>query len=152
MPAGQIFAVAFFLLLLLAGVTSAVAQIEVLVTTLADSWSIERKKGVILIGAGLMVLNVPIVLSQGPWSGVTAFGMDLFVLTDYVSGSVLLPIGAVALALYVAISWGWKGFRDDVNLGAGTVRVGTSWMPFVMGIIPVAVVVILLAGLGVIGR
>ena len=150
MPAGQVFAVAFFLLLLLAGVTSAVAQIEVLAATLVDCSGIERRYGVMITGVGLMALNVPVVLSQGRWSDVTAFGMDLFVLTDYVSGSVLLPLGAIALALYVAASWRWKGFRDDVNLGAGAIRVGTSWRPFVMGIIPVAVVVIFLAGLGLV--
>ena len=150
MPAGQVFAVAFFLLLLLAGVTSAVAQIEVLVATLVDCSGIERRYGVIITGVGLMALNVPVVLSQGRWSVVTAFGMDLFVLTDYFSGSVLLPLGAIVLALYVAASWTWKGFRDDVNLGAGAIRVGASWRPFVMGIIPVAVVVIFLAGLGLV--
>ena len=152
MPAGQLFAVAFFLLLLLAGVTSAVAQIEVLVATLVDCSGIKRRYGVIICGAGLMALNVPVVLSQGRWSAVTAFGMDLFVLTDYVSGSVLLPLGAIALALYVAASWTWTGFRDEVNLGAGAIRVGASWRPLVMGIIPAAVVVIFLAGLGLVGR
>jgi len=149
-PAGQLLSIAFFFLLLLAGVTSAVAQIEVLVATLEDSCSIGRTKGVVLVGGGLLFLNVPVVLSQGPWSEVSVFGMDLFVLTDYVSGSVLLPIGALALALYVAVSWGWKGFRDDLNQGAGTVRVGPSWKPFVMVLIPLAVAMILLVGLGVI--
>ena len=96
MPAGQVFAVAFFFLLLLAGVTSAVAQIEVLVATLVDCSGIERRYCVIITGVGLMALNVPVVLSQGRWSVVTAFGMDLFVLTDYFSGSVLLPLGAIA--------------------------------------------------------
>ena len=151
MPAGQLFSIAFFLLLLLAGVTSAVAQIEVLVATLSDSWGVGRKKGVIITGGGLMLLNVPVVLSQGPWSDVRIFGMDLFVFTDYASGSVLLPIGALALALYVAVSWGWEGFRDDLNHGAGPVKVGSSWRPFVMVLIPVAVVMILLVGLGLIG-
>ncbi len=74
MPAGQLLSIAFFFLLLLAGVTSAVAQIEVLVATLENSWSIGRTKGVILIGSGLLLLNVPVVLSQGPWSDFTVFG------------------------------------------------------------------------------
>ena len=150
MPAGQLLSIAFFLLLLLAGVTSAVAQIEVLVATLDDSWSIGRTKGVILVGGGLLLLNVPVVLSQGPWSELSVFGMDLFVLTDYVSGSVLLPIGALTLALYVAVSWGWEGFRDDLNQGAGAVKVGASWKPLVMALIPLAVAMILLVGFGVI--
>ena len=151
MPAGQLFGIGFFLLLLLAGVTSAVAQLEVLVATLGDSWGIGRKKGVIITGSGLMLLNVPVVLSQGPWSELSVFGMDLFVLTDYVSGSVLLPMGALALALFVAVSWGWEGFRDDLNQGSGPLKVAASWRPFVMGLIPAAVLMILLVGLGLIG-
>ena len=90
------------------------------------------------------------MLSQGPWSELSVFGMDLFVLTDYVSGSVLLPIGALTLALYVAVSWGWEGFRDDLNQGAGAVKVGASWKPLVMALIPLAVAMILLVGFGVI--
>ncbi len=150
MPAGQILSIAFFLLLLLAGVTSVVATIEVLVATLDDSWNISRGKGVVLVGCGLLALNIPVVLSQGPWSEISVFGMDLFVLTDFVSGSVLLPIGALSLALYVALSWGWTRFRDDLNQGAGSIRVGSSWKPFVMLLIPMAVIMILLVGLGVI--
>jgi NSS family neurotransmitter:Na+ symporter len=104
---------------------------------------------VALVGGGLLALNVPVILSQGPWSDVTVLGMDLFVLTDYLSGSLLLPIGALALALYVAVSWGWTAFRDDLNRGAGPVKVGITWKPFVVVLIPVAVAIILAVGLGV---
>ncbi len=71
-------------------------------------------------------------------------------LTDYVSGSLLLPIGALTLALYIAISWGWHGFRDDLNQGAGAVKVAAGWKPFVMVLITLAIATILLVGLGVV--
>ena len=75
--------------------------------------------------------------------------MDLFVLTDYVSGSLLLPIGALTLALYVSVSWGWNAFRGNLNQGATAVQVEATWKRLVMVLIPLAVAMILLVGVGV---
>jgi NSS family neurotransmitter:Na+ symporter len=149
MPVGQLFGGAFFFLLILAGLTSAIAQTEVLVATLCDSLRITRKKSVIISATGLFILTVPNVLSQGPWSHLRVFGMDIFVLVDKISGNFMLVAAALALALYVAVAWGWEGFRDETNVGAGRLKVFASWKPFVMYLIPLAVIIILLGGLGI---
>ena len=104
MPAGQLFGAAFFILLLLAGLTSAVALFETLIATVADSSGLDRRKSTWVVSIGHVVLSAPIILSQGPWSEVRLFGRDLFGLADYTSGSVLLPIGAFLLAVYTAYS------------------------------------------------
>ncbi len=149
MPGGQFFGGLFFFLIVLAGLTSALAQFEIFVSTLSDSLSIHRRKAVWLVAALLFALTIPNVLSQGPWAHVTLFGRDIFALVDWLSGTFLLTSGALLLAVYVSLVWGWTAFRDETNVGAGRVRVFSSWKPFVKYIIPITVALILLGGLGV---
>lgn len=144
MPAGQLFGTAFFFLLILAGLTSAIALFEVLAATVSDSLHIERKKSVLITAIVIFVLSVPIILSQGPWSHIQIFGRDIFGIVDHVTGNYMLAIGGLLISLYVAFVWGWSSFRDETNAGAGRVKVNVAWMPFVRFIIPVAVAAVLL--------
>ena len=95
------------------------------------------------------MLAIPNVLSQGPWAHIQAFGKDIFVLVDTLSGNFLLVASGLALAAYTAFAWGWERFRDETNVGAGRLKVFPWWKPFIKYIIPIAVAVILLGGLGV---
>jgi NSS family neurotransmitter:Na+ symporter len=150
MPAGQLFGAAFFLLMILAAVTSAGAVQEVLTSTLNDLVPMGRRTATWGFTALLAVLATPIVLALGPWSGVQVFGMDLFTLVDTVSGRFILPAGALLLSLYVVFVWGYEVFASETNAGAGLVRVNPTWKPFMLVIIPVAVALVLLLGIGVI--
>ena len=149
MPAGRLFGAAFFLLLILAAMTSAAALHEALTVTVTDATGTRRRPTSWAVAAATFALSVPIILSQGPWSDLRVLGMDLFGLADTVSGNVLLPAGAFLLSLYTAFVWGFERFREETNAGAGAVRIGRFWKPFVVGLIPVAVAIVWLAGLGV---
>jgi NSS family neurotransmitter:Na+ symporter len=147
MPAGQLFGTAFFFLVTLAAVTSAIAVFEVLSATLSDSLHLGRTTSVVIALSAVFVLSVPIVLSQGPWSHIRVRGRDLFGIVDYVTGTYLLAIGGFLIALYVACVWGWASFRDETNVGSGPIKINPTWMPFVRFVIPVAVGLVLLSGL-----
>jgi NSS family neurotransmitter:Na+ symporter len=149
MPAGQLFGTAFFLLMILAAVTSSVALFEALSATVSDSLQLSRTPSVVFTLSVVFVLSIPIVLSQGPWSHIQVFGRDLFNFTDHVTGNYMLAIGGLLIALYVAIVWGWSNFREETNVGSGRITVNPTWMPFVRFVIPVAVALVLLAGFGI---
>lgn len=149
MPAGRIFGSAFFLLLILAAITSAAALHEVLTTTLTDMVDISRRAACWLTAGVFLLLSIPMILSQGPWSHVRLFGMDLFVLADTVSGNYLLPAGGLLLSLYVIFAWTFERFLQDTNQGARRLRVTVLWKPLMIVGIPLAVFAVLLAGLGV---
>jgi len=151
MPGGALFGGAFFFLLLVAGFTSQVALFEVLVASVVDSFGVDRRRAVTVSALGSFLLCVPVVLSQGPWSHLRILGMDLFDFANRVSGDYLLALGGLLISLYIIFAWGWNEYRAETNVGSGRVTVGTSWGPFVRFLIPIAVVVVLLAGLGWIG-
>lgn len=146
MPAGQLFGAAFFLLLLIAGLTSILAVLEALAVTLCDSVGMTRRKAVITVASAWFLLSIPIILSQGPWSHITLFGRTLFGIADYVTGTYMIATAGLLTALYTAFAWGWRAFRDDTNVGSGRIKVHATWKPFVLFIIPVAVLLVLLAG------
>jgi NSS family neurotransmitter:Na+ symporter len=147
MPAGQLFGAAFFFLLMIAGLTSVLALFEVFTTTLCDSLGLERRRAVGIVAVSWFLASVPVVLSQGPWSHITVFGRDIFGIVDHVTGTYMLAIGGLLIALYTALVWGWSHFRDDTNRGSRHVTVNGTWKPFVLFLIPVAVALVLLAGL-----
>ena len=149
MPAGELFGASFFFLMIIAGLTSQIALFEVMTASLRDSLGWRRTKAVWVTAVGTFALSVPIILSQGPWSHIRLFDKDLFGLADWLSGNIMLTLGAFLISLYVALVWGWERFRDETNVGSGRVKVGALWAPFVRYLIPVAVAIVLLVGLGV---
>ncbi len=61
----------------------------------------------------------------------------------------MLTAGAFMLGRYVSFVWGWTRFRDETNAGSGRIKVFQSWKPFVRFLIPAAVAIVLLGGLGI---
>ncbi len=149
MPGGVAFGAAFFFLMIIAGFTSQVALFEIIVATLVDSLRMTRRRAVALCAAGSFLVGVPVILSQGPWSHIHIFGMDLFDFAGTVSSDYLLAAGGLLIAFYVVSQWGWKRFRDEVNRGAGRVRASAAWAFLFRFVIPVAVAIVLLGGFGV---
>ena len=149
MPGGAVFGAAFFFLLLVAGFTSQVAVFEILVASAGDSLGMARRRAVALCAALSFLLCVPVILSEGVWADVRILGMDLFDFANRVSGDYMLGAVGLLISLYVVSTWGWSRFREDTNRGAGRVRVSAAWRPFVRFIVPVAVALVLLGGLGV---
>ena len=56
----------------------------------------------------------------------------------------------LALVLYTVVVWKFDGFRDDVNVGAGRLRITGLLRPAVLILIPIAVGLVLLTSLGLI--
>ena len=149
MPGGIVFGAAFFFLMIIAGFTSQVALFQILVSSLTDSLGVSRGRAMALCAGGAVLVGIPVILSQGPWSGVLIAGMNFFDIASTLSSDYMLPAGGLLIALYVASQWGWTRFRDETNQGAGRVRVTAAWRPFVRFAIPVAVTIVLLGGFGV---
>ena len=151
LPAGDVAAGLFFFLVLIAGATSGLALLEALTATAMESLGWSRRRALWTVLGSLYALGAAIVLGFGPWSDVRLFGRGLFDIADYVSGNVLLTLGGLLLSLYVATSWGFDRFREETNRGAGRVRVTGAWGPVMRWLAPLAVALVLLAGLGLVG-
>ncbi|MGH7702289.1 MAG: sodium-dependent transporter [Gemmatimonadales bacterium] len=148
-PAGPLVGGVFFFLVFLAGLTSGIALLEALAASLMDSLGLSRRLTVWGSLALIFLAGIPSALAFGPWSGVRLFGRNIFELVDFVSGNILLSAGGLLIALYTVAVWGFDAFQRETNVGARRVRVFRSWKPLVTLVVPAAVVLVLLRGLGI---
>lgn len=129
MPLGAPAAIAFFVLLTLAALASAMSLLEMPVS-LALRWlGSSRSKATLAAAAGCWALGIATVLSFSTWSAwyplaripglTTATAFDCL---DYVSSNVLLPLGGLGLSIF----GGWiiqaGALGDELGLGPGTIR------------------------------
>ena len=118
---GYVFSGLFYLLLMLAALTSAMSLHESVTAYLLETFSIPRKRAAIIVSVACMTLGVACSLSFGMWSHLTLFGMNLFELFDFVSSKVILPLGGIVICLFT----GWyldRRLVEDELTNGGTVR------------------------------
>src|SRR5690625_167097 len=147
MPGGTIFGLVFFLLVIVAALTTGVGFVETLAANASELLKLDRKTSVWLVTGVSFLLALPSILSQGPWSHIEVFGMDIFTFIDYFSGSILLVVGALLLSLYVVFKWKTENFIDDINMGAAKIKIPYVIKPVIAVLIPVAIAVIFISGL-----
>ncbi len=107
LPLSQLWSSLFFLLLLVAAVTSTVSISEVTVAFLADRFKMSRRRAVLTALCPMFVLSTVCSLSLGPWRDFTIFNLTLFDFLDHFATNILLPIVSIGTCLYV----GWFGPR-----------------------------------------
>lgn len=149
MPLGSVFAIVFFIVLLIAALTSAVSLLEVVVAYLSEEWKISRKKALLLSGGALAVLGTLCSLSLGKLSGVLLFGRNIFDFIDSLTSIFFMPIGAFFISLFV----GWKMKKQDVydemsNSGKLKVRLFSLFLFLTRYFVPFAILLIFLNKLG----
>lgn len=147
MPAGNLVAIGFFFLLILAALTSSVSLLEPVVSFFVDEYHLKRASATLIGAVFCLLLGVPVSLSFGIWHHVQLFGLTLFELMDYLTSNLALPIGSLLTAL--CVGWVIRGAAVDelTNHGRITARWAPLWLFFVRYIAPIGIVWIVAQGL-----
>lgn len=148
MPFGDIFAVAFFLCLFVAALTSAISILEMTSQHFVDRHGLKRRTSVLLVSTVLGLIGIVCALSFGPLSDVKLFGKTAFDLLDYVTSNIGMPIGCMGIA-FVACFVSWKTTEAELSMNA-------SWRPWALrafrlfaGILaPLLILVVAAKGIG----
>ena len=123
MPGGRFWGAVFFLFMGIAAFTTVLAVFENILASLRDLIGMRRGKACAALVFGISLLSLPCILGFNVWSGFHPLGEGSCVLDleDFLVSTLILPLGALAFALYCChrFGWGWKNFVDEVNLGAG---------------------------------
>lgn len=119
----------FFLLMLVAAVTSGISLFEVGISSLMSQWKLSRKKAAVLCLGGVSIFSLLSSFSNVSWANlprleaafIYAFGSarsSFFDLLDYVSSSWVLPLNGLLAAIYVGWIWGaGKAVRELYRQG-----------------------------------
>ncbi|KXH79215.1 sodium-dependent transporter [Sporosarcina sp. HYO08] len=141
-PFGGLFMVIFFILLLFATLTSAIAMLEIVVSTGIREKYEYRKKASWIFGLLIFLIGIPSALSFGPLSDVKVFGGTIFDFADILTSRIAMPIGALLVSIFVGFVL--TKAQTDEELGMQPL-LHNSWKFLVKYIAPLAIVVIFLA-------
>ena len=150
LPFGQIVAVAFFFILLIAALTSSISLLEVVVAFCCEELKWSRLFSVIVTFIVVGIFGSFSSLSQEMLSHITVFSKTFFDFFDYTSSNILLPIGGLLVVLLV----GWRMKRshvlDELTSG-GTITVKPIMFAIIYFLIrfvaPIAIITVLIHSL-----
>lgn len=108
----------FFLLVLLAALTSSISIMEAIVSSLCDRFGWSRTKTTIGAGIGSFLLGIPPILGYSLWDNVTLGGMTILDMMDFVTNSVLMPVCAFLTCIFVAYVIGVNVIHDEVKISS----------------------------------
>ena len=124
MPAGRLAAVAFFVLLFIAALASAIAMLEIATAIAVRRLSWSRRKASVVLALATFVIGLVSVFSFNVWASwyplrflpgfASATAFDVL---DYATSNVLLPITGLALSIFAG--WVLPGSALAAELGLG---------------------------------
>lgn len=148
LPFGRFFGVLFFLLMFFAALSSALGYLEPVSSSFTELLKIDRKKGVIYALTSIFIVGLLTIFGHNILKTVTVMGRNLFDFADFLSGNIMMPLGAIALILYTLFKWKFDVFREDVNNGANSIKV-PKVLKYVSYLLPFVLIIIFLKGLGI---
>ena len=148
MPGGWLIGTLFFLLTFIAALTSAISLLEPAVSWLVDTHGLRRRAATGTCLAVVWAVGLGTVVSFNVGADWTWHGRTFFDWMDYVTSNLLLPAGGILISVYA----GWKVreavLADELGLGRGPFA---AWLWMVRVPVPLAVLLVLLSGTGVLG-
>lgn len=151
MPFGSLIGLAFFIMVFFAALTSSVGLLEAPTAYVFEKFNITRPIATLIVGLGAAVLGVFASLSFNemaefyPLNFIPLFAeTNFFDTLDGVTAKLFMPIGAILTCIFV----GWIAdakLIDDENGLDGALH--QTWRALVRFVCPIALTVILLAGL-----
>lgn len=154
MPGGEIFGPIFFILLSIAALTSAISLLEVITAYFVDEKGWTRHRAVIVFGSVTFLIGIPSALSFNVLSDSTIFGLNFFGLVDYLTANIMLPLGGLLIAVFIAYVWKFDKALIELKHGAEKLfnknpLLITLWQIFIKFFAPVLIFLVLLHSTGI---
>jgi NSS family neurotransmitter:Na+ symporter len=163
MPGGNIIGALFFLLLMVAALTSSISMLEVPASYFMDERKWSRKKAAWILGGIVFIVGIPSALSSGGAQlftdlHITVFGnkvngvMDIL---DYFFGTFFIVVVALVTCVYVAWKMPIKNIVTELSHGSDMLKEGSfsskAFVFFIRYVCPVVILAVLLNMMGVFG-
>ncbi len=147
---GNVFAVAFFIALAFAGLTSSVSLVEPMVQYFIDRFKWSRLKASVSMGLFFYLIGIIALLSNidGYKEALTWGDKNFFDWVDYVTAAIMLPMGGLVMAVFV-------GFVIEKQRVEAIMRpqlgfAFEAWYFSLRYVTPVAMFVVMLSLMGII--
>ena len=144
MAGGTYIGILFFLLVLLAALTSSISLMETVVSILCDKLKIGRKLSCLIVFLISVALGLLSSLGYGIWAEVKIIGLQFLDFFDFISNSVLMPIVAFFTCIFVGYVIKPKAIADEVEL-SGKFKRKALFTFVIKYLAPVCIVLILVS-------
>ncbi len=151
MEGGVVWSSAFFLLLVIAALTSTIAQHEVATSYLIDEWKMSRAKAAIVVTLLIGFLASAAALSLSVWSGYRLFDMRIFDVLDKFTANLLIPLGGFFTSIFAGWYMDRKLLQDQLtNYGTFNISLYRGVVFLLKYICPIIMLIIFLDNTGII--
>ena len=133
--AGLLIAFAFFLLMVIASLTSSISMLEVPVAYAVENHGANRQRITLVLGAGITAICMVIVLNFA-----RLFDLVVTVTTEYSQ-----PLLGLFFCVFVAWIWNRDALLEEIRLGCPEVESGLFWKiwpPYVNFVCPLAILAV----------
>lgn len=150
LPLSMVWSTIFFLLLVIAALTSTISLHEVLTVYVQEEWRLSRRAAAWIVTGACIVLGAAASLSLGAWQWLQLGGKSFFDLLDFVTANIMLPAGG----FFICIFTGWVLDRrfmpaELTNHGALRLHLWPLLGMLLRWVCPVVILLIFLDNLGV---
>ena len=146
MGMGRIIGVVFFLLVLLAALTSAISLAESCVSTLEDQLGWKRNIASVVIGIIIVVLGSFSALGFGMLDFVQILGMSILDFFDFLTNSLMMPIAALSTCILIVYVVGVDKIVEEVETSSRFKRKGI-YKFFIKYLAPICILIILVSSI-----
>lgn len=144
MPAGQMVGTAFFVFMALAALTSGPSLLEPSVEYLVERLRMRRHSASLLVGSAAWLVGLASALAFNVGAELKLFGMSAFDLLDFITSTVLLPLGGMLIAVFAGWAMASAETRQELALGE---RAFKLWRFAIRFLAPAGVLTVFLAKL-----
>lgn len=127
-PGGYLLAILFFLLVVLAALTSEISAMEPSVAYLIDERGWKRHYAVLTCGLGAFLLGIPSALSFNLLKDYTIFEMTFLDAVSFLCSSVLIPVGGFFAVILVGWVWGFRKAIAQLKQGSEDLFAKHPWI------------------------
>ena len=143
MGVGRLAGILFFILVLLAAVTSAISLLETSVSTFQDELHWSRPKCCILMVAVMLIIGTLSSMGYGVLSFIQIFGMACLDFFDFLTNSVMMPIAAMMTSIFVSKVVGIDRIEEEIRHGEAAFRRKKIFVVMIKYLCPIFAMIIL---------
>jgi len=160
-PAGNLVGMFFYLLVIFAGVSSAISLMEVVAASIIDARTSKGKKAdrktvVPLVALGMFIISIPICADQlgipgesgkfwGLYSYLGAGSQDLLDFYDMLTEGFMMPLGAALMCIAIGWKVGFGWMSDEVRLDGKQWKAEKFFQVCVKDVTPVLMFLVLIS-------
>ena len=146
MPGGAVIGAIFFIMVFFAALTSSISLMETVVSTLLDKVRLNRKLCSMIVLAASLLLGMLSSLGYSAWDSFTLLGMQILDFFDFISNNVIMPLVALATAIFVGFFLKPQGIIEEVEL-SGEFKQKKLFSVVIRYVAPVCILIILASSL-----